>query len=167
MAAAVAFYGLLAPFPAIAALISIWALLFDPQQIEQQIEGLSAFRPEAAAIIKEQARTVAADAGGLSLAAAGGILFAPYSASKGMKALMEGLNIIYDEEEERGFIRLNLIALRLTLFIVAMIVAQRKPMIPAIVAATFAKPASFCGAQSDRMARSNMPSCRRNYPSTR
>ena len=28
-----------------------------------------------------------------------------------MKALIEGLNIIYDEQEERGFIRLNLTAL--------------------------------------------------------
>jgi membrane protein len=37
----VAFYGLLAVFPAIAALISIWALAFDPLQIEQQIEGLT------------------------------------------------------------------------------------------------------------------------------
>jgi membrane protein len=125
IAAAVAFYGLLALFPAIAALISIWALLFDPQQIEQQIEALSAFLPpDAAAIIEEQARKVAADAGGLSLAAAGGILLALYSASKGMKALMEGLNIIYDEEEERGFFKLNLTAFGLTLLlIVAMIVA--------------------------------------------
>jgi membrane protein len=125
IAAAVGFYGLLALFPAIAALISIWALLFDPQQIEQQIEGLSAFLPpEAAGIIKEQARNVAADAGGLSLAAAGGILFALYSASKGMKALMEGLNMIYDEDEERGFIKLNLVAFGLTLMVIAaMIVA--------------------------------------------
>jgi len=125
IAAAVAFYGLLALFPAIAALISLWALLFDPHQMEQQIETLSAFLPpEAAAIIKDQARTVAEDVGGLSIGAAGGILLALYGASKGMKALMEGLNIIYDEQEERGFIRLNLIALGLMLVvIVAMIVA--------------------------------------------
>jgi membrane protein len=123
IAAAVGFYGLLALFPAIAALISIWALLFDPQQIEQQIEGLSAFLPpEGAGIIKEQARNVAADAGGLSLAAAGGILFALYSASKGMKALMEGLNMIYDEDEERGFIKLNLVAFGLTLMVIAAII---------------------------------------------
>jgi membrane protein len=125
IAAAVAFYGLLALFPAIAALISLWGLLFDPQQIEQQIEALSTFLPpEAAAIVQAQARQVAVDAGGLSLGAAGGILLTLYGASKGMKALMEGLNVIYDEQEERGFIKLNLIALGLTLLvIVAMIVA--------------------------------------------
>jgi membrane protein len=125
IAAGVAFYGLLAIFPAIAALISLWGLALDPQQIEQQIESVSGFLPQdAAAIIKEQARAVASGAGGVSLAAIGGILFALYSASKGMKALIEGLNIIYDEEEKRGFIKLNLIALGLTLAaIVAMIVA--------------------------------------------
>ena len=126
IAAGVGFYGLLAIFPAIAALISLWGLAFDPQQIEQQIESVSGFLPQdAAAIIKEQARAVASGAGGgVSLAAIGGILFALYSASKGMKALIEGLNIIYDEEEKRGFIKLNLLALGLTLaVIVAMIVA--------------------------------------------
>jgi membrane protein len=125
IAAGVGFYGLLALFPALAALISIWGLLFDPQQIEQQIETVSGFLPQdAAAIVTEQARKVAAGGGGLTLAAAGGILFALYSAAKGMKALIEGLNIIYDEQEERGFIKLNLVALGLTLvMIVAMLAA--------------------------------------------
>ena len=72
----------------------------------------------------DQARKVAAGGGGLGLAAAGGILLALYSASKGTKALIEGLNIIYDEEEKRGFIKLNFMALAFTLgVIVAMIVA--------------------------------------------
>ena len=125
IAAGVGFYGLLALFPAIAAMIAIWGLLFDPQQIEQQIETGSGFLPQdAAAIVTEQARKVAAGGGGLSLAAAGGILFALYSAAKGMKALIEGLNIINDEQEERGFIKLNLIALGITLLmIVAMLAA--------------------------------------------
>jgi membrane protein len=125
IAAAVAFYGLLALFPAIAALISIWALAFDPLQIEQQIGTLSALLPsDAATIVKEQTHKVAADVGGLSVGAVVGILVALYGAAKGMKALIEGLNIIYDEQEERGFLRLNLVALGLMLIIiVAMIVA--------------------------------------------
>ena len=125
IAAAVAFYGLLALFPAIGALISIWALALDPLRIEQQIGTLSGvLPPDAAAIVKEQAHKVAADVGGLSLGAALGIVLALYGAAKGMKALIEGLNIIYDEQEERGFIRLNLTALGLMLVvIVAMIVA--------------------------------------------
>ena len=80
--------------------------------------------PDAAAIVKEQAHKVAADVGGLSLGAALGIVLALYGAAKGIKELIEGLNIIYDEQEERGFIRLNLVALTLMLVVIlAMIVA--------------------------------------------
>jgi membrane protein len=123
-AASIAFYSLLAIFPAIAAMISIWGLMFDPQQITQQIQALSSALPEGAAgIITRQAETVAANSGtGVSLAAVGGILFALYSASKGMKAMIEGLNVVYDEEEKRGFIKLNLLTLALTLGLIGMMI---------------------------------------------
>jgi membrane protein len=137
VSAGVAFYGLLAIFPAIAAIISIWGLMFDPQQIEQQIEQISSALPQqAASIIEEQARAVAANAGtGVSIAVIGGLLLTLYSASKGMKALIEGLNIIYDEEEDRSFIKLNLVALALTLgLILVMIVSLGLIMIvPALL----------------------------------
>jgi membrane protein len=125
IAAGVAFYGLLAIFPMIAALISTWALIFDPQQIAQQIEQISGYLPEAGSIVKNQATKIASGTGtGVSIAAIGGILFALYSASKGMKALIEGLNIIYDEEEERGFIKLNLVALGLTLGMIVILIVS-------------------------------------------
>ena len=103
--------------PAIAAMISIWGLLFDPQQITQQIRSVTGALPEGAAgIINDQVEAVAAGAGaGVSIAAIIGILLALYSASKGMKAMIEGLNMIYDEEEKRGFIKLTLVTLVLTL----------------------------------------------------
>ena len=124
VAASIAFYGLLAIFPAIAAMISVWGLLFDPQQIAQQIESVTGTLPEGAAgIINDQVEAVAAGAGtGVSVAAIVGILLALYSASKGMKAMIEGLNIIYDEEEQRGFIKLNLVTLILTLGLIAMMI---------------------------------------------
>ncbi|WP_375262555.1 YihY/virulence factor BrkB family protein [Palleronia sp.] len=120
VSAGVAFFGLIAVFPAIAALISIAGLIFDPASIEAQLEGLAGVLPEnAAAILQEQARKVAEGAGtGVGLAAAGGILLSLYSASKGMKTLMEGMNIAYDEKESRGFIALNVTALALTLFLI-------------------------------------------------
>jgi membrane protein len=137
VAASIAFYGLLAIFPAIAAMISIWGLLFDPQQIAQQIESVTGALPEAAAgIINDQVQAVAAGAGtGVSIAAIIGILLALYSASKGMQAMIEGLNIIYDEEEQRGFIKLSLVTLILTVgLIVMMIVALTTiAVIPALL----------------------------------
>lgn len=126
ISAGIAFYGLLAIFPAIVAMISLWALLFDPAQIEQQIESASGFLPrEAARIIHNQGRKVASDAGaGMSLAAIGGLLLAIYSSAKGVKALIMGLNVAYDEDEKRGFIKLNIAALSLTfVLIMAMIMS--------------------------------------------
>ena len=124
-AAGIAFYGMLALFPAIAAIISMWGLVFDPQQIGQQIESISGMLPQqAAAIVKNQSQKVASNAGGgLTFAAIGGLLLTLYSASKGMKALIEGLNIIYNEDEDRGFIKLNLVALVLTLGLVIVMIA--------------------------------------------
>jgi membrane protein len=124
VAASIAFYGLLAIFPTIAAMISIWGLGFDPQQITQQIESISGALPQdAAGIVNDQARTVAGGAGaGVSLAAVVGILLALYSASKGMQAMIEGLNIVYDEDEKRGFVKLTLVTLILTVGLIAMMI---------------------------------------------
>ena len=117
VAASVAFYALLALFPAIAAAIALWGLAFDPREIEAQIQQISSMLPDqAAGIVTSQADQLASNANtGLSIAAIGGLLLTLYSASKGLKAVIEGLNIIYDEEESRGFFKLNLVALLLTL----------------------------------------------------
>jgi membrane protein len=120
IAAGVAFYGLLALFPAITALLAIGGLLVEPNQIINQLSSLSGIVPQAAMnIITEQAIEVAdSREGGLGLAALLGICVAVYSASKGMGSLMDGMNVAYDEKEERGFIRLKLETLGLTLFLI-------------------------------------------------
>ena len=120
VSAGVAFFGLLAVFPAIAALMSIAGLILDPAQIQSQLDSVVSVLPRnAAEIIQNQAEEVASGAGtGTGLAAAFGLLLSLYSASKGMKTLMEGMNIAYDEEEKRGFIKLNVVALALTLLLI-------------------------------------------------
>lgn len=117
IAAGVAFYALFAVFPGLAALVAIYGLVFDPQQIAAQVQALGAYLPpEAADILVKQLGDLSASGGTkLGFAAAGGILVALWSASKGVKTLMEALNVAYSEEEKRGFIRLNLTALLLTL----------------------------------------------------
>lgn len=123
VAAGVAFFGLLAIFPAIAALVSIAGLILDPATIQSQLATLSAaLPPEAAQIVEDQARDVAGAGSSIGLAAAGGILIAIYSASRGMKSLMEGINIAYGEDEDRGFIAQNVTALALTLFLIVGVV---------------------------------------------
>lgn len=139
VAAGVGFYGLLAIFPAITAVISIWGLMFDPLTIVDQIEQLGGLLPQdAQAVISEQAASIAEGAGtGASLAAIGGILLALYSAMKGVKSLIEGLNIIYDEDEQRGFVKLNLVAFILTLALVFIVIGTLGLLVawPALVGA--------------------------------
>ncbi len=124
-AAGVAFFGLLALFPALAATISIAALAMEPAMIEARLGNLLASLPPGAAdILQTQLGEVAANAGaGMSLAAIGGLLLTLYSASKGIKVLIEGINLAYHEAESRGLIRLNLLAIGMTLgMIVGLIV---------------------------------------------
>ena len=117
VAAGVAFYLILALFPALVAVVSIYGLVTDPQQIQQQISSLSGGLPqEAQTLIGEQLTAIATTAeSALSFGAIGGLLLTFWSASKGMQALMTALNIVYDEEEHRSFLKFIGLALLLTL----------------------------------------------------
>jgi membrane protein len=117
ISAGVAFYSLLAIFPAIAAMISIYGLVADPSTVQQQVSNLQGIMPaEALSIVERQLSSVAEGAGGaLTFGLIGGILVSLWSALMGTKALMTSLTIVNDEQEERGFLKMNLIALMLTL----------------------------------------------------
>lgn len=130
-AAGVAFFGLLALFPAVGATIAFAALVMDPMMIELELEGLlTALPPEAAQILTDQLREVAAGAGGgMGVAAIFGLLVSLYSASKGMKVLIEGMNLAYEEKETRGFLRLNLLSLAMTLGMILGLVMAMGAMI--------------------------------------
>ena len=129
-AAGVAFYGLLAIFPAIAALIGIAGLMLDPAAIEAQLEQVASILPEnAAQIVQDQARKVAQNTGGTTFAVIAGLALALYSASSGMRTLMESMNIAYDEEEKRGFVRLYATALVLTLVLIVGVVIALGAMV--------------------------------------
>ena len=117
IAAGVAFYGLLAIFPGLIALVAIYGLAFDPQQVEQQAQALSGILPpQAADIILGQLHDLTTTSStALGFGAIAGIVLALWSASAGMRTLMEALNVAYDEKESRGIIRYYGTALLLTL----------------------------------------------------
>jgi membrane protein len=126
VAAAVAFYGLLAVFPGLVALVGIYGLVADPAQIEQQVASLGAvLPPQAAEILTSQLHDLAStDRTALGLGAIAGLVLALWSASGAVRTLMEALNIAYDEEEKRGFLRFYATAVLLTFGgIIAVIVA--------------------------------------------
>jgi membrane protein len=116
VAAGAAFYALLALFPAVAAVVAVWGLLAEPSQMVEQLNGLTAPLPQDIAdIVNQQAADAADGGGGTVLAALFGILLGIWSASKGTNAVMEGLNIVYDEEETRGFVKKTLVRFVLTM----------------------------------------------------
>ena len=116
VAAGVAFYAVLALFPALAAIVSLYGLFTEASDIQQQITSLSSFLPlDTQTLIQEQLTTISTSGqSALSFGAIGGLLFAIWSASKGMSAMITSLNIAYNEEEERSFIKVTALALGLT-----------------------------------------------------
>lgn len=121
IAAGVAFYLMLAIFPILAATVSIYGLVADPADVQRNFEAVSGVIPEQArSIIVDQLSAVASASGGqLGLSVLVSIALTLWSASRGVNAVITALNIAYDETEGRSFIKLNAIALSLT---VAMIV---------------------------------------------
>lgn len=117
IAAGVAFYFLLALAPALAALVSIVGLVLDPADVQAQVEALSGVMPAAGReVVHDQLqRLVSQPAAALGLSFAVAIGLALWSSTNATKALITALNIAYDEEERRGFLRLNVVALLLTL----------------------------------------------------
>ncbi|MCB5176412.1 YihY/virulence factor BrkB family protein [Microvirga lenta] len=117
VAAGVTFYALLALFPAIAALVSIYGLFSDPATIEGHLSAVSGVLPGGAMeIISEQVRRIASQGGGaLGFGFIFGLLVSLWSANAGVKAVIDALNIVYEEDEKRSFVMLNLQSLAFTL----------------------------------------------------
>ena len=130
-----AFFLILALFPALAALVSLYGLIADPATLEQQIATLSGVLPGGALdILREELhRLVTQNNSSLGFAFVFTLLISLWSANNGIKTLFMAMNVAYDEEEKRSFIKLNLVSLGFTLL--AMIGAV------ALVSATIVVPA--------------------------
>ena len=124
VAASVAFYALLALFPALIATISLYGIVANPDDIVSQMHRLTLAIPaNARSLIAQQMGEIAASSMAelrLSLLASLGV--ALFSASGGVAALMRGINKAYDETETRGWLRIRLLALSFTLGLAAFVV---------------------------------------------
>ena len=117
VAAGVTFYGLLALFPAVAALVSLYGVFTDPASISEQLRLLSGFLPDGALeVIGDQVKRISAQGRGtLSFTFVGTLLLSLWGANAATKAIFDALNIIYKEREKRGFISLTIHSLLFTL----------------------------------------------------
>jgi membrane protein len=115
IAAGVAFYAMLALFPAMIVVVSGYGLVMDPGEIAAQVRTLGVLPDDVRSILTGQLDALArAPSGRLSLSLAFGVLAALWSASAGMRALVTGVNAAYSEAETRGFVRLRGLAIVLT-----------------------------------------------------
>jgi membrane protein len=115
-AAGVVFFGLLAVFPAITALVSSYGLFADASTIGANLQTLAVMLPpDSFQIVQDQiARVLAKGETALGATFLFGLGLAIWSANAGVKAVIEALNVVYDEREKRGFFRLNLLSLAFT-----------------------------------------------------
>ena len=123
VAAGVTFYALLALFPAIAAVVSLYGLFTDATTITNQLGLLSGFLPEGAVqVIGDQVKLLTAQGQGtLGLAFIGTLALSLWGANAATKAIFDALNIIYKETEKRSFIELTLRSLVFTLGGIALV----------------------------------------------
>jgi membrane protein len=103
----VAFFALLAIFPGIAAIVSLYGLFADASTIGNHLSLLSGFLPDGVLqLIAEQITLISRQGNEtLGTAFAVGLLIAVGSANSGMAALFDALNVVYDEREKRTLIR--------------------------------------------------------------
>ena len=117
IAAGIAFYFFLAVFPILAATISIYGLVVTPAGAEEHIAELGTILPaQSQEVVTDIAQTVAAKSSsslgwGIVLSS----LLSIWSANKGTKALVRGLNIAYGQKERRNFFSMTLLTMSLTL----------------------------------------------------
>ena len=126
VAAGVAFYFMLALFPALLAIVSVYGFIADPGTVAKQAGTLVRLMPaEASKLLVDQLQEIStADGAAAGIGAAIAIVISFWSAANGTKALLAGLNIAYDERERRGFIRVNLVAMTLTVGFIVMVIGS-------------------------------------------
>jgi membrane protein len=124
LAAGVAFYGMLAIFPAIIAVVTVYGMVADPAQVESQVNDFAKGLPAGAdQLITEQlSNVVNAGQQALSIGLAISLLAVLWSASGGVQGLVKSLNLVYDERETRGFVKLRGLSLLLTLGAIVVVV---------------------------------------------
>jgi membrane protein len=136
VAAGVVFYSLLAIFPAVAAFVSLYGLIADASTIDGHLSLASGILPAGAVdILHDQITKLTAKSDAkLSLGFIAGLGVALWSANAGMKAIIDALNVVYDEKEKRSFVKLNLVSLLFTLVaILSLMVALTAVIIAPII----------------------------------
>ena len=138
--AGVAFFALLSIVPALMALVSIYGLVADPDDVRTQIDDLleSAPREVRDFFSSQLADLAAGSSGGLGLSAAIGIVIALWGASGAIKHLIAALNAVEDVHETRNVVALRAISFLLMVgaIVVVGLAIGLMAVLPAVLAAS-------------------------------
>jgi membrane protein len=116
LSAGIAFYAFLSVFPAVAAVLMVWGLFTDMTTLGAQLGVVRDIAPDAFSLVADQMVVIASqDDGGLTLGLLVSGILALWSASGGVAALMQAMNMAYHEKETRNFIRRTALTLGFTL----------------------------------------------------
>jgi len=115
---------LLAIFPALAALISLYGLVADPATIGAHLSGLRGVIPDGGfQIISDQIHSLTATPQkALGFGAIMGFLVSLWSANAGVKSMFDALNAVYGERESRSFLHLTWLSLCFTVGILGFVI---------------------------------------------
>lgn len=124
-AAGATFFVLLSIFPALGAFAALYGLFADVGEARRQVDALGGVLPGGAvSVIEDQiTRLASQDHGRLGAAFLISLAVSLWAANAGIKALIAGLNLAYEQRERRGFIALNLLSLSFTIGAIAFTVA--------------------------------------------
>jgi membrane protein len=124
-AAALTYYGLLALFPALIALVSLLGLFGDPKTTTSSLtEIITSIGPESAAqTFSGPIESITSDQSTAAFAFVAGLAVALWSASGYVGAFMRASHIIYETPEGRPFWKLRPLQLGVTLLMIVLMVA--------------------------------------------
>jgi membrane protein len=124
IAAGVTFYLILAIFPGIGALVSIYGLFFDPRTMVGHLDMVANVAPGGAIdVLRDQLTRLGHQSGttlGVSFLVS--LAVSLWSATSGVKAIFDGLNVAYEEEEKRSFVKLSAVALMFTAALIVFVI---------------------------------------------
>ncbi len=138
-AAGVTFYTLLAIFPAIATLVSLYGLFADPVSVNDQLQSIQGVVPGGGLdIISAQVKSLTANGRqALGFGVIVGLLTSLWSSNQGIKGMFDALNVVYHEKEKRGFVFRTAITLGFTLGAIVFILLAMGAIVVVPVILTF------------------------------
>ncbi len=117
VAAGVAFYGFLAMVPLLGATVLTYGLVAKPATVIANVRSLATMLPtDVAKLVGDQLLNVVRTSGGKKgLGLLGALLLALWGARNAAGSIVIALNIAYEEEEKRGWVKVTLLSLAITL----------------------------------------------------